>query len=359
METIPYYDFSVFPLSSKISLEKINLAVNEKFKVIFIDFGGFFPWSIDNIIKSDFAYSDKLIDKIVNICRENDIILIPVLSILLNSDFVLNDYKYKYLTKGSIKQVGLDSNECGMAKLVEQMIDDIYSLFSFSDFFLIELPDHFPEDSFKDRDDFNIHFLKRISKYLSDSGKNLILGCRQNCKKMNFQYISAKIDFIMKYYIKIINISNNNSYHLDLILSEIELKDTKYQVSYLCGTDGFTGGLDVGNILSNYNEVDLANVKHFFTLLDDLWSHIRNSWEELSLVYSNEDTVYRIKFCRSVKYLNQINVKFLTICNIISDAFDSDYQPGVIKIWLNAKRNTVSSQLNKLNDIVHSMGGDL
>jgi len=355
MENIPYYDFSVFPLNGNKILEKIDKAVRNDIKIVLINFGKYFPWSIDNILRSEFSYSEKLIDKIVNICRGNDIILIPVLSVLINDDYIFNDYKYKYLTKDSIKKNILDISACGMGKLVEEMIDDLYSLFEFSNYILIELPDYLPEVDIKEWNETINHFLKRISNYLSDSGKNLILGCQKNCKNYNFNSLLQNVKYIVKKHIKIIHITHNDSYRLDIFLSEILIDGSRYQVSYLSSTDRFDAGLDAENILSDYNEADLVNVKEFYTLLDLLWKLIRTCWEELSLVYGRNETIYRIKFSRSVNLLNENYNNFTASCNSISDTFEADYQQGVIRLWLNAKKDSVLSQLNKLKDITRSI----
>ena len=128
MVNIPYYDFSTFPVNNDILLKIIDSAVNSGFKMIFINFGASFPWSSDNIISSEFAFSEKLIDKIVNICRQHDIILVPVLSIMIDSDFILRDRKYNYLINEDRKINGLDPSATGVGKFIEELIDDIYSI---------------------------------------------------------------------------------------------------------------------------------------------------------------------------------------------------------------------------------------
>lgn len=364
MQNIPYYDFSVFPLKSNIILKKIDLAINKGFKVIIINFGSFFPWTADKIIRSDFAYSDKLIDKIVNICRENSITLIPVLSILNNSDFILKDYKYKYLIDNGMKRPGLDVSSCGAGKLAEDLIDDIYSLMVFSEFLIVELPDLLPEDSIDNWSEFMNPFIKRISKNLSALGKTLILDCMQNSWDMKTALKSEGIRFISKNQYKKINIYHSNSYNLNIFRSKLAIDGTEYRILKFSGTDEFDGGLDIGNIIPRGNndyidvliKTDLQYVDNFYSLLDDIWFLIRICWEELSLLYRNSDPVYRIKFCRSVQFLNKNYHNLKTSAHIVLDTLEGNYQSGALREWVNIKKDSVLSQLNKLENIAKPMG---
>ena len=363
MENIPYYDFSAFPLNSNKILENIDFAVTKGFKIIFINFGSFFPWSADIIVKSEFAYSDKLIDKIVNICRKNNIVLIPSLSILTNSDFILKDKKYKYLINNSINNNGLDISACGTSKLVEDIIDDIYSLMRFSEYLLIELPEPIPEESISDWSKSLNYFIKRISDNLINSDKKLILGCHQNCVYIKKNHISEGIKFILKSDYKKSSFYYSKSYNLDIIISQMVLNGSKYMISRLSGSEGFTCSLDIGEVpfYSDYKiEEDpimsiIKNVDNFYLLLDGIWLWIRICWEELSLIYRNTDPVYRIKFSRSVNYLNQDCGNLQSASLEILDIFEKNYQPGVIKEWLNAKMDSVFSQLKNLEDIAKLM----
>lgn len=363
INNIPYYNFSIFPTSSNNILKKINFAVTKGFKVIFINYGSFFPWSFDNITISKYAYTDKVIDKIVNICQENKIEIIPSLSILKNSDFVLKDKKYKYLMHSSIKNSRLDISACGTGKLVEELIDDMYSLMRYSDYLLIELPDPLPEENLEEWSKTMNSFLKRISMYLINAGKKLILGCSGNCAYIKNKLISDNIKFILKSHYEERNIFKSSSYCLDVFVSKITLNGLEYFLSRLSGTEGFNSSLDVGEIIfsdtnmlnQDHFKINLINVDIFFSLLDKFWMSIRTCWEELSLIYSNTDPVYRIKFSRSVNYLTisygDLNKSSLKIL----DDFEKKYQPGIIREWLNAKTDSVYSQLKNLENISHIM----
>ena len=350
MEHISYYDLSLFPLNSKFVLEKIQLAVNNDVEVIFINFGSFFPWSIDNIDKSEFTYTDKLIDKIVSICQEHDIELIPTLSILTNSDFLLRNNKYKYLINNNFKHKGLDVSACGISKLVEEMIDDIFSLLRFSNYLLIELPETYSENSLSKKKKSIKISLKRIYDNLIEFDKKLILGFKQDYLDINKQLLSDDIKFLVKNHYKTTNIFKSNSYKLDIFISRILINGKEYKLSQLNGTDGFDSGIDPENVTEN-----LKYVEKFYHLLEENWLLIKICWEELSIIYRNTDPVYRITFCRSVNMLknNYEKLQIMSIKNL--ETFEDLYQPGIIRNWINSKMDSVLNQLKNLENIAEFM----
>lgn len=359
MENIPYFDFSVFPFKSEVVINKIKFAADKGFRVIFINFGSFFPWSIENIIRSKNAYTDKLIEKIVNICNENEIILIPALSILTNSDFILKDKKYKYLISNSLEHKGLDVSACGAGKLVENMIDDIYSLMSFSNYLLIELPD-FNTNKISDKNNIlTNHFIKRITDNLNNIDKKLILGCLNKCNNYHKQFISEDIKFIFKKNIKKYSINTNISYNLDIIKSKININGIEYILFHLNGTDGFAAGLDSATFINNYDKgtqkaivnYKINETEKFYSLLDENWSLIRLCWDNLSYVYRNTDPVYRITFIRSVKILSNNFEKLKKSSIRTIDIFEEVYQPGIIREWVNLKLDSVLNQLKNLENL--------
>ncbi len=363
MENIPYYDFSKFPFNSNVVVEKIKLAAQKELKVIFINFGSFFPWSIENISRSKYAYTDKLIDKIVSICHEHDIILVPSLSILTNSDFILNDNKYQHLISTSKKQKGLDLSACGAGKLVEKMIDDLYSLMCFSNYLLIELPELNYNISSDTKINLINFFIKRIADNLNDNDKRLILGCSNNCENYEKQFLTENIQFIYKKQNNKYDIFNSKSYNLDLIESKSVLNGNIYNICLLNGTDGFDAGLDISELISYYDKdtgkttakINVIDVEIFFSLVEESWSLIRLCWEELSCVYRYTDPEYRVTFIRSVKKLNLGFDKLKKSSHTILDTFEKVYQPGIIREWVNSKIDSVLNQLNTLENLIFFM----
>lgn len=359
MKNIPYYDFSTFPVNSNSLLELINLAVNKGFNSIIIDFGEYFPWSLDYFKRSNFTYSEKLIEKIVNICKKNGISLIPVLSILTNSDFILEGNKYKYLRNDGIESKGINILSCGVNKLVEELYDDIFSLLIYSDNLLIELPDFSTKDIKTKLPGDIVTFIKRVADNLDDSGKQLILGWHENHTKEESIFVSENINFISKYNDKKINIFNSNSYNLDMHVAKVKLNNADFLISKLHGTDDFSGGCDVGYYIMNgliyTKDRNLIEIKQFYSLLDTIWYQIRICWEDLSYIYRSADLNYRIRFCRSVLLLNKNYEKFKSSGFIILDNLEGYYQPGVLRIWMNSKMDSVLGQLKKLEDIATPM----
>jgi hypothetical protein len=127
------------------------------------------------------------------------------------------------MISNSQKVSGLDISACGSGKLVEELIDDIYSIMEISDYLLLELPEYI----YKDIDDVNGEllndFVKRFSINLNQLGKSLILSYPQNCENINI--ISDKFPFIVNKYYNTINILQDNSFFLDMILSTIKINE--------------------------------------------------------------------------------------------------------------------------------------
>ena len=244
MERTPYYDFSTFPVNDDILLKLINSAVTSGFKMIFINFGASFPWSLDNIITSEFAYSEMLIDKIVNICRHHDIILVPVLSILIDSDFILQDRRYNYLTNEDRKINGLDPSATGIGKFIEELIDDIYSILVHSEYLLIELPPAELVESNKVNDITVL--IKRLSDTLRTNCKNLIIGCNPFCDNFGINEILEGVPITYKKPEKKIHLFKGYSYQLNLETETMVIKNIDYRLFHLRGKDGFIVSCDSG-----------------------------------------------------------------------------------------------------------------
>jgi len=358
MKNIPYYDFSSFPLESKKVLEIIDYIVESDFNVIIINFGEYFPWDLDNIIRSKFTYSEKLLEKIVNICKRNNIIFIPVLSVLDNSDFILQDSKYKHLIRDGNNNKGLNLSSCGAGKLVENLNDDLFSLFIYSNYVLIDIPNFSQKDKYISFKEYIIPFIKRISGNLSDSGKTLILAFKKNCQGIEKDLISEGLDFVPMNYDYTYNVHNSVSYNLDIVVSGANINDIEYKISYFNGTDSFYGRLDIGEVIYKNNKINnlkVSNLDEIYSILDNIWSLFRLSWEDLSRIYRNTDPQYRIRFCRNVLSLSRSYQDFKTACLNLLDSLEEYYQPGFLKEWLDGKSDSVLSQLNKLEDIAKPM----
>ncbi len=366
MENIPYYDFADFPVSDNVLLKLINSAVNNGFKMILINFGGSFPWSLDSIILSEFSYSEKLIEKIVNICRENNIILVPVLSIMINSDFIIKTKGYNYLVNEDRKINGLDPSATGAGKFIEELIDDIFSILVYSEYLLIELPYEKLEEG-KTSNDFTI-LINRLSKYLGINNKKLIIAYNPPFDRKDANEVMKETPVIYTKPEEKIQIYNGNSYQLSLSTERVVIKDFDYRLFYLGGTEGFNAFLDAGFFVYNSNmdilkEISknpgLEIVDNFFNKLEVVWVLIRKSHENLSLIYRNTDTIHRAVFLRSICNLSE-TYSALTESSIrIIDSFEEDYQPGTLRQWVDSKMDSVDIQLSRLKLVARQMRGGI
>jgi hypothetical protein len=361
MDNIPYYNLSEFPIKNDLLIERINSAVILGYKMIFIDFGGYFPWSVDTIVTSQYAYSDKLIDKLVRICRKNDIKIIPVLSILTNCDFLLKDKKYKYLITEGNKFNELDILECGINKLLEKIIDDIYSLLIFSDCIFIDLPLNIINNN-KTQDSF-LPFINKVFKYLSDMNKNLLLGCKTEFINISTLDMPENIQLLFSRYNKL-SIRKGKSYNLDINIREIMLEKEEYRVFDFCTADGFTCALDIGKYIPTYTNqyskvhftnVDLDDIEKFYFSINKFWYILRTCWENLNFIYRNSDPQYRVKFSRSVLSLEKIYNKLKKDSLIFLKIYAHKYQTGLLEEWMNSKMDAAFSQLNILENIARPM----
>lgn len=365
MKNIPYYDFSHFPVSDDILLKIIDSAVNNKLEMIFINFGSSFPWSLESIISSDFVFSEKLIEKIVNTCRLSNIILVPVLSIMIDSDFILRDGKYKYMLNADRIINGLDPSFTGAHKFIEELIDDIFSILMYSKYLLIELP----PDELVERSTGNnmICLLKRLAETLGTNKINLMLACHSANES---SYINEKLNGIPVFSMipeKKIQIFKGFSYQLSIKKTKIVIKNINYKVFCLKGTEDFIIPhnadyivFDINTIIEdkNINKKNLENIDSFFYNLDFVWIWIRKSRENLSLIYRNTDQIHRTIFLRSINKLAGIYTILKELSVIIIESLEKDYQPGVLKQWIDSKMDSVYIQLSELELIAGQIGGD-
>lgn len=363
MEGIPYYDFSTFPVNDDILLKMIDSAVYSGFKMILINFGSYFPWSLNNIIRSEFAYSEKVIDKIVDICRQYDIILVPVLSILIDSDFILRDRKYNYLINEDRKINGLDPSATGIGKFIEELIDDIYSLLVHSEYLLIELPPAEFVESNK-ANDIKV-LIKRLSDTLSKNCKNLIIGCNPFCDSFSINDVLDGVPVTYKIPEEKIKLFNGYSYKLNLEIETLVIKNIEYRIFHLRGNDGFIVSFDSGYFDSNYNmtvadgitkNIELEKIDSFFYNLDNVWIWIRKSRENLSLIYRNKDQIYRTGFLRAISNLIEIYTTLTENSVMIVQSLEKQYQPGVLRQWMDSKMDSVYIQLGELELIAKQIG---
>ncbi len=363
IKNIPYYDFSTFPVNDNIVLKMIDSAVNSGFKMIFINFGSSFPWSLDNICLSKYSYSEKLIEKIVYICRQYEIILVPVLSIMIDSDFILRAKHYNYLINDDRKINGLDPSAVGTGKFIEELIDDIFSILVNSDYLLIELP-HAPLSTGDMYNDIAV-IITRLSKALEINHKKLIVGSDQPYDSIELSEIYNGIPVIYKLSEELIEIYNGNSYHLNLRTERVVIKKIEYRLFQLDGTEGFIADFDSGYLAANYHvksadlisqNIELKIIDKYFYDLDKAWLWIRTSREDLSLLYRNTDLLYRTRFLRSFSQLRETYSVLTETSAIITKSLEKVYQPGVLKQWVDSKMDSVDIQFSELELITKQTG---
>lgn len=363
IKNIPYYDFSTFPVNNNIILKIIDSAVISGFKMIFINFGGSFPWSMDNILLSEYSYPEKVIEKIVNICRQHEIILVPVLSIMINSDFILRTKKYNYLIDDDKKINGLDPSAAGAEKFIEELIDDIFNILTNSEYLLIELP----RVEFVAGDTVNniTVIIKRLSEALEINHKKLIVGSNQPSVSIGIKEICNEVPVIFKIFEEQIEIYNGNSYQLNLKTERVVIKEIDYRLFILNGTEGFIADFDSGYLAINYHvkpadliirNIELETIDIYFHNLDIAWLWIRKSRENLSLLYRNTDLIYRTGFLRSFSNLRGIYTTLKETSAVIIKSLEKTYQPGVLRQWVDSKLDSIDIQFNELEVITKQIG---
>lgn len=363
IKNIPYYDFSTFPVNDSIVLKMIDSAANSGFKMIFINFGSSFPWSLDNICLSKYSYPEKLIEKIVNICRQYEITLVPVLSIMIDNDFILRAKHYNYLINVDRKITGLDPSSVGTGKFIEELIDDIFSILVSSDYLLIELPHDFLGTG--DMDNNITVIIKRLSEALEINNRKLIIGSDQPYDSIELSEICSNVPVIYKLQEELIEIYSGNSYHLNLRTERVVIKKIDYRLFHLDGTEGFIADFDSGYLAANYNvksadlisqNIELEIIDRYFYDLDKAWLWIRKSREDLSLLYRNTDLLYRTRFLRSFSHLSEIYSVLIETSAIIVKSLEKIYRTGVLKQWIDSKMDSVDIQFSELEIITKQTG---
>ena len=363
IKNIPYYDFSTFPVNDKIVLKMIDSAVNSGFKMIFINFGGSFPWSMDCIVLSKYSYPEKLIEKIVNICRQHEIILVPVVSIMIDSDFILETKQNNYLINDDRKINGLDPSAAGAGKFVEELTDDIFSILKNSEYLLIELPP-VPSEAGAAVNNITV-IIKRLSDALETNHKKLIVGSNQPSGNIELSKVCNGIPVIYKTSEKPIQIYNGNSYQLNLKTERVVIKKIDYRLFRLNGTEGFIADFDSGYLAyTNHikadelitNNIELETIDRYFYNLDMAWRWIRKSRENLSLLYRNTDLIYRTGFLRSFSQLSEIYTTLKETSDVIVKSLEKVYQTGVLREWVDSKMDSVDIQFSELEIITKQIG---
>ncbi len=357
IENIPYYNFSLFPVSNDLLLEIINSAVKKKIKKIIINFGNTFPWSYTGSEVPEFVFSEKVIDKIVTICRHHEIILIPVLSVLKESDYIICNKNFQYLTTVRNGRSILDPSAAGAAKFIEELMEDIFSLFIYSDYLLLELPG--ADSDIPDlKNDLSV-LLDRLVKNSEIESRHLLFTERDSCyKEEKINNFSGSTAALFK----------GCSYSLFLCSEQLTIEKTACRVFSLRSFPHFPALSDPADYLEIINgsdsllaetQSDLNLLDSFFTHLDKIWLLIREGKEYLSLLYSGANYVNRIKFVRSVNLLLREYSEMLKKSRTITEKYKKKYQPGVIERWFTGRINPVSLQINDLETISGQISREL
>ena len=353
-EIIIFLDYSVFPVKNDIILENIDLAISNGCKIIFLDFGQYFPWSIDNIIKSDFSYSEKLVDRINIVCKQNEIILVPVLSVLVDSDYILNDNKYSLLKEDGYKNQGLNISSCGVSKLIEELIEDLFSLFTKSEYLSFELP----ATTYKDEEWVgNIDpFIDRLTLFMRNQNKKLIFGDNMNMKSIN---PDSDINRVVEYYKKPsgkIEVYKGNSLSVFFQIYKIKIKNIEYSLykleksSILPSVFNFIMFSLDGNISTNSRyRIDFEILDNFLNSLEKNWSIIRKSSEFISILDRTSNIKYRIQFYRIIEELKQEFVLLKKQSKLLKNVMEEKFQIDFFTLWLKSRIDPVYLHLINLN----------
>lgn len=352
-EKILFLDYSVFPVSNDIILETINLAISNGIKIICLDFGQYFPWSTDIIIRSDFSYSDKLVDRIISMCNHYKIVLIPVLSVLTNSDYILNDNKYTSLKEDGYKNQGLNISSCGINKLIEELIEDIFSLFTKSEYLFLELPviTSKNKDSFKNIDSF----VERLINFMKHQNKKIIYG-----DNMNLINIIPKLDtnLIVEYYNnpeEKIDIFNGKYLSLFFKIYKITIENTEYSLYKINRSCIFSAVIDSmlfylnkSKSSSNKYSTNLKMADNFLTSLEKVWSIIRECREIISFMDRSPNIKYRIQFYRIIEDLKNEFILLKKYSKLVNNVLVKKYQSGFLKLWVNSRIDPIYLQFINL-----------
>ncbi len=353
-EKIVFLDYSVFPVSNDIILETISLAISNGIKIICLDLGQYFPWSVDCIIRSDFSYSDKLVDRINSVCSHNKIILIPVLSVMTGSDYILNDNKYSSLKEYGYKHQGLNISSCGINKLIEELIEDLFSLFTKSEYLFLELPaiTSKNKDSFENIDSFVerlIHFMKHLNK-------RIIYGDNMNLKNT---IPKLETNSIVEYYnkpLERIEVFNGKTLSLFFQIYQIKIENIEYSLYKLdrccIFSDFFDFVLFSINRSKNSTNKYSTNLKiadDFLTSLAKVWNIIRESREFISFMDRSSNIKYRIQFIRKIEDLKDEFILLKKYSKLINNVLVKKYQSGFFELWLNSRIDPLYLQLINLN----------
>jgi len=349
-EFILFLDYSVFPVSNDIILGNIDLAISSGCKMIFLDLGQYFPWSSDNIIKSDFSYSDKLVDRIIRVCNQHEILLVPVLSVLFDSDYILNDNKYSSLKEDGYKNQGLNISSCGINKLIEELVEDIFSLFTKSEYLFFELPSIISKDEewMKNIDPF----MGRLTLFMRHQNKKLIFGDNMNLETI---YPESVGSCVVEYYnkpLEKIEVFKGKTLSIVLKAYKTKIKHREYSLYKLdkyCIFDSVFFSIDSGIITNKAYRAYFELLDDFLSSLEKVWSIIRKGSEFLGILDRSPNVKYRIQFYRSIEELKQEFVLLKKHSKRIKNVMEGRYQSGFFKLWVNSKVDPVYLQFINLN----------
>jgi hypothetical protein len=349
MENVPYYDLSVFPLDDDLLLERFIYAAENNFKSIVINFGEFFPWSPDIVKRSKYSYTDKIIEKIVEFANKKKISIIPVLSILLDSDFILSDFRYNHLFDKHSFRSGLNINSCGAAKLVEELSEDLFSLLIYSNYLLLELPDSMI--SINEKNSASNLFKERLVDYFSNNNKKLIFYSKTNLCTTNNNLTKDNYEES----IKNIKIYNGDPFQISISNKRIIIDKLEHNIFYLNSNREFIGSYNIGIFINflNHKEVPITDgfdeINNFFNSLDAVWNRIRICRVHLSEIFRNTETCFKGKFHRSVFYLDEYYEKLKRNSVLILHIYEIDFQKGVLAKWMYSKMDYIIEQISELH----------
>ncbi len=161
-----YLDCSIAPYKAEYFFELLKLMKKEGYSFLLLNLGQFFPWSEDFHFRTFFKYPEKMIEKINTKSLEMGISVIPVLETEEKSGFIIREPYYRYIAPGFPENTRIDLGAAGCSKLFEDMIEDLFSLFTESEYIFIKTAKGIGKDG--------LLFINRIAAFVSVSGRKII-----------------------------------------------------------------------------------------------------------------------------------------------------------------------------------------
>lgn len=319
-----YIDCSKYPYRSDHFLSLITLLQSNGYRYLLINFGEFFPWAEEFHFNTNYSYPEELINKIEERAYKFDIVVIPVLSIITGNDYIIKEKHYRHLVPEFPKVLQINPEAVGAVSLFEDMVLDIFSIFSRSPFLCVS----FSEESTEKYE----HILKKLSDTAGMMEKKILI-----------EHAAAEINpdefgNICQFY----NAGEKKSEYWHEISYRIAVPDYhELDIIKIIPVFDFLPFSCIEKILKNSDVKEctktLTLLKDFFELEEKCWKFYQTSARCLSELLLRNNSSSVITLLKEYKNLDNGLKMYKKAARYCVNVFSGDFEDEYIDIYFSSR----------------------